>query len=70
MEFRSDQTPMCRFCTKAKPIAGTEDVICSVYGVVSADYCCKKYEYNLLTRTPRRRRELDTSKFTADDFRI
>ncbi len=70
MKFRSDQTPMCRFCTRGKPIPGTEDAICTLYGVVSADYCCKKYEYDLLKREPRRKRELDTGKFSPEDFMI
>ena len=38
--------------------------------LVSADYCCKKYEYDLLKREPRRKRELDTGKFSPEDFMI
>lgn len=70
MKFKSDQTPMCLFCTKGKPLPGTEDVLCTLRGIVSQDYCCKKYEYNILTRKPRRKRELNTDKFSPEDFEI
>lgn len=70
MEFKFDHKPMCRFCTRAKPIPYFGDMLCEKYGVVSEDHVCKKFRYNLLAREVRRKKEVDTTKFSAEDFSL
>jgi|LSQX01.1.fsa_nt_gb hypothetical protein len=66
----TDQMPMCCNCKRATPIPLTPDVLCKIYGVVSANYSCKKYSYNYFLQKPKRKRNIDKNAFCADDFSI
>ena len=39
-------------------------------GLVSRDFCCKHYEYNRLLKRPPKKRNLNTERFSAEDFEI
>ena len=45
----------CAVCECATPLYGGEEVLCRKNGVVSADYHCKKFRYDLLKRKPVRK---------------
>ena len=70
MDFKYDHRPMCLFCTRAKKIPYSEDLLCSKYGAVSKKHSCRKFRYNLIARQVRRKKEVDTSKYTAEDFSL
>ncbi len=54
MIFSKDVEKICAYCEHGKPILGTEDIICAKKGLVRADYCCRKFLYTPLRRTPPR----------------
>ena len=70
LKFKTDHDPMCLFCKHGKEIPLTDDMTCSKKGIVHKESKCGKYEYDLLKRRPRRRLEMDTSKYSAEDFII
>jgi len=68
--YSEDKIPMCCSCKHAKRIPLTDDMLCDIHGVVSSNYCCKKYSYNLFLIKSKRKRNLDFSQFSAEDFSI
>ncbi len=54
MIFSKDIEKICAYCEHGKPILGTDDIICVKKGLVRADYCCRKFLYTPLRRTPPR----------------
>lgn len=66
----NDQLPMCSNCKRGKLIPLTNDVICPIHGVVSTNFKCKKYSYNLFLHKPKRKRMLNTADFTQADFSL
>lgn len=49
--FRKDITHACSLCQFAKCIDSTE-FLCSRYGVVGANYKCRKFKYDPTKRIP------------------
>ena len=47
-----DCQKICLFCENASQLKDTEDVICRLKGVVSSDFCCRKFVYDPLKREP------------------
>ncbi|MBQ7935348.1 MAG: hypothetical protein IJ333_03255 [Clostridia bacterium] len=52
MIFSKEIEKVCAHCEHGKKICGTEDVICSKKGLVKGDFCCSKFLYTPLHRTP------------------
>ena len=50
-----DIAEVCAYCEHAVPLLSEDEVLCRKNGVVSADYHCKKFSYDLLKRKPARR---------------
>lgn len=44
----------CRFCQHATELAGGETMLCQKKGVVSAEYQCGRFTYDILKREPKR----------------
>ena len=44
---------MCVYCELAQALNNSEKMLCSVKGVVSSDFCCKKFIYDPLKRDPK-----------------
>ncbi len=66
----NEQMPMCCNCKRGRNIPLTEEVICPIKGVVSSNYSCKKYEYNLFLIKSKRKRKINPDEFTYSDFSI
>ena len=43
----------CKYCELASPLSGDGMMLCKKYGVVHADYRCRKFSYDPLKRAPR-----------------
>ena len=68
--FKDVESPKCYFCEHGKRIPNTSDVICSKKGIVSEEYVCKKYSYDIFKREVKRKANLNTSKFSKEDFEL
>lgn len=68
--FKDVESPKCYFCEHGKRIPNTSDVICSKKGIVSEEYVCKKYSYDIFKREVKRKANLNTSKFSREDFEL
>lgn len=61
---------MCCGCEYASQILETEFFNCKKNGVVLYNYCCKKFEFDVLKRQPIRVRSLNREQYTPKDFLI
>ena len=69
MLFRKDIEPCCLYCARGAMMSDTE-VICRKRGVVSAAGSCSAFKYDPLKREPPHPSNLDTGKFSAEDFKL
>ncbi len=65
-----EQLPKCSNCKRGRSIPLTNDVICPIKGVVSANYSCKRYAYDVFLLKSKRKRTLNTGDFSHGDFSI
>lgn len=56
MIFKKQREPMCAYCLHGRLMMGGRDVLCALKGVVSADYRCRKFNYDPVSRQVKRRR--------------
>ncbi len=66
----TDVSKICATCKFASALHSVDDYMCSKNGLVSSNYTCKYYDYNRLMKRPPKKRELNTKRFTAEDFSI
>ncbi len=65
-----DLIEKCETCAFATSLSYCGDFLCSKYGAVSPDWLCKKYKVNRFLKKPPKKRKIDTSRFSPDDFSI
>lgn len=65
-----EQSPCCRVCVYSRQLSGLNELSCEKKGIVTADYLCKKFSLDIMAKTSRRKRFLDKSKISPDDFSI
>ena len=46
-------SPKCEYCEFSTPTNDGDTVLCPKKGVVSKDWCCKKYKYDIFKREPK-----------------
>ena len=67
--YGSRIAPACAYCAHGSPAADSRMVLCRQRGVVSPYYCCRKFVYDPLQRTPHRQElpRFEPSDFSLDD---
>lgn len=70
MRQTEEGVPYCANCTHGRLVPTTDKVLCKHKGVVSSDYLCKKYTYNIFLKETRRRRDLPVEDYSEKDFRL
>ena len=67
--YGSRIAPARAYCAQGTPAADSRMVLCRQRGVVSPYYCCRKFVYDPLQRTPHRQElpRFDPSDFSLDD---
>lgn len=69
MLFRKKLTRSCTYCS-----CGTKMddglILCIKRGVVSADWACRKFDYDPCKRIPLRQKAVDFVKYAEDDFKL
>ena len=66
--FGSRIPPACKYCEFAVPSGREGFLICHKKGIVMADFSCRHYRYDPISRTPRPPLELE--KYAEDDFAL
>ena len=66
----TEVSKICATCKFATHLQSADEYMCLKKGPVSRDNTCKHYEYNRLLKRPPKKRSIDTSRYTADDFSI
>ena len=67
---KREHEKICHYCLYKKPITFSDDLLCRYSGIVGAKYTCKKFEFDIFTNTHKRKRSIETEKFSANDFSI
>lgn len=65
-----EQPPSCLVCIYSRKLSGLKELSCEKKGVVSADYICKRFSLDIMAKTARRKRSLDVSRISSDDFSV
>lgn len=65
-----DLIEKCETCAFAIVMEYSGDCLCSKFGAVSPEHKCKKYKINRFLRKPKKKREIDMSRYSAEDFSI
>ena len=65
-----DLIEKCETCAYAILLEYSKDCLCSKFGPVPPEYICKKYRINRFLRRPPKKRELNISRYSEDDFSI
>lgn len=60
----------CETCAFAISLSYSGDCLCSKFGAVEPEYICKHYKINRFLRRPPKKRELNMSRYSAEDFSI
>lgn len=68
MLFDSEIKRCCAYCEKSSDLDGNL-VLCKYKGPVSFDFCCHKYEYDPLRRSPKAPPTL-SRQFKKEDFEL
>lgn len=61
-------SPKCEYCEFSTPTNDGDTVLCPKKGVVSKDWCCKKYKYDIFKREPKLHQT--APEFSKSDFEI
>ena len=61
-------SPKCEYCEFSTPTNDGDTVLCPKKGVVSKDWCCKKYKYDIFKREPKL--PPTAPEFSKSDFEI
>ena len=67
MLFRKDIDPRCAYCQRGNEL-DEDRVLCPKKGVVSKDWYCKKYKYDIFKREPKL--HPTAPEFSKSDFEI
>jgi len=69
MLFDKKSYRFCVNCIYSAPM-DEDTILCSKKGVLPADMHCLKFKYDPLKRTPPRKKQLDFSDVSNDDFTL
>ena len=61
-----DYKKICLFCENATVLRKGDDLLCKIKGIVSEDFCCRKFIYDPLKRQPASPPKMPT--FDPDDL--
>lgn len=70
MIYSKVENPKCNSCAYATLKQNGNNVLCEIKGTVPADFCCKKYKYDIFKKKIKPRKTFITNKFTSEDFSI
>ena len=65
---KKEISPSCSYCAYGKLSPDGETVLCKKKGVVEKDFACRKFQYDVLKRQPKRPIELE--KYNPEDFSL
>ena len=65
---KKEISPSCSYCSYGKLSPDGETVLCKKKGVVEKDFACRKFNYDVLKRQPKRPIELE--KYNPEDFSL
>ncbi len=57
-----DIQEICAFCEHASPLRSTDEMLCRIHGVVTIEYSCRHFRYDLLKRKPPKKASLPLLK--------
>ena len=70
MIYSKVENPKCNTCIYAEIKENSGNVLCDIKGTVPADFCCRKYKYDILKKKIRPQKKFVTGKFTKENFEV
>ena len=69
MLFRKKMPRSCVYCMHGVQLNENE-FLCTRKGIVSAEYSCRKFEYDPCKRVPLKMKATDLSRYKDDDYTL
>lgn len=66
--FNKKLRKSCAFCTHGIKSQFNNEIFCKKKGIVTSDSVCRKYEYDVLKRTPDN--NVICNNYSAEDFKL
>ena len=67
--FPGDYEKNCRNCIYKTTLTVNNDIFCKYKGIVSPEFLCRKFHYDVFTVKHKKKRVLDTA-FKEEDFEL
>ncbi len=66
--YNKEISPQCEYCIYGRLSPDGETVLCPKKGIVTRDFHCRKYKYDIMKRTPKKAPRL--TQFDEEDFSL
>jgi len=70
MIYSKIENPKCNLCVHADQNKESGNILCDIKGTVPADYCCKKFKYDIFKKKIKPRHNLSPKSYTKEDFSV
>lgn len=70
MIYLKQENPKCTTCIHAVLKENDGNARCDIKGTVPADFCCKKYKYDIFKKKIKPRKKLNLSRYSTEDFSL
>ncbi len=70
MIYSKVDNPKCATCVFADLKGNGANALCEIKGSVPADFCCKKYKYDIFKKKIIPKKNLDLEKYSEKDFSL
>ncbi|MBQ8588356.1 MAG: hypothetical protein IJ454_03085 [Clostridia bacterium] len=70
MIYSQIENPKCNLCVHADENKASGNILCDIKGTVPADYCCKKFKYDIFKKKIKPRQALSQKSYTKEDFSV
>ena len=70
MIYSKVDNPKCTLCVHAQIHNESDNITCDIKGTVPADFCCKKFKYDIFKKKIKPRKVLKSQNFSKEDFTL
>ena len=70
MIYSKNDNPKCSSCVYATIQENGGNVHCEIKGTIPADFCCKKYKYDIFKKKIKPRKKLNLNNYSQENFEL
>ena len=70
MIYSKVENPKCGLCTHSDSNKTSGNILCDIKGTVPADFCCKKFTYDIFKKKIKPRQNRNVKEYSTEDFSL